>query len=321
MIIVELARTFSFGLTPKAPYDFELTVRKPAGWDLFTPFETYHDGILHTALHLGDMLVGLRLSSTGTTDHPKVHVTLFSEKELVPARKQLAKQSVSRMLGAEDDLAEFYAVARRDRILKHTLEDLRGMHDTYSSGVFGPALLAICLQMAPLKRSEAMMRSIIERYGEETEFDGKDVFVWPLPRKIATLEPEELARSCRLGYRAKRIVELAKFLVEKGFPEMEELAGLPPEDAKRRLMELPGIGDYSADIINPRSGFPIDVWSADVFGKLFYGREPRNARKAVEKVKAEGVRRWGEWSWMAFFYIAQDLRNLSRKLGLRLRLQ
>jgi len=319
--LVELTRAFSFSLKPTPPYNFELTVRKPAGWDLFTPFEIYQDGVLSTALHVGDMLVGLRLSSMGTADRPEVRAKLFTERELEPTQKRLAKQSVSRMLGAEDDLAEFYAVARRDPILRHTLEDLSGMHDTYSDGVFGPALLAICLQMAPLKRSEAMMRSIIEIYGEVAEFDGKRVSVWPLPKRMAALEPVELARTCRLGYRAKRIVELANFLVDRGFPDMGELAKLPPEDAKRRLMELPGIGDYSADIINPRSGFPIDVWSVDVFGKLFYGREPKNARAAVERVKAEGVRRWGEWSWMAFFYIAQDLRNLSKKLGVRLRLQ
>jgi hypothetical protein len=38
-------------------------------------------------------------------------------------------------------------------------------------------------------------------------------------------------------------------------------------------------------------------------------------------VKQEGIRRWGEWSWMAFFYVAQDLQNLSKRLGLKLRLE
>jgi hypothetical protein len=37
-------------------------------------------------------------------------------------------------------------------------------------------------------------------------------------------------------------------------------------------------------------------------------------------VKQEGIRRWGKWSWMAFFYVAQDLQNLSKRLGVQLRL-
>ena len=28
----------------------------------------------------------------------------------------------------------------------------------------------------------------------------------------------------------------------------------------------------------------------------------------------------GKWSWMAFYYVVQDLENLSDKLGLKLRL-
>jgi 3-methyladenine DNA glycosylase/8-oxoguanine DNA glycosylase len=110
-------------------------------------------------------------------------------------------------------------------------------------------------------------------------------------------------------------------MTENGGPTMDELRKLTREDAKRELMELPGIGDYSADIINRPGGFPIDVWSAAVFGKLFYGKEPENNRKAVERVKKEGIHRWGQWSWMAFFYVVQDLENLSRKLSTPLRLE
>ncbi|MCJ7445477.1 MAG: hypothetical protein MUO26_13315 [Methanotrichaceae archaeon] len=90
-------------------------------------------------------------------------------------------------------------------------------------------------------------------------------------------------------------------------------------DTKKSLLDLPGIGDYSADIINPHGGFPIDVWSADVFGKLFFDEEPKDKRKALTKIKTEGLRRWRKCAWMAFFYIVQDLENLSNKLEITLR--
>jgi hypothetical protein len=73
--------------------------------------------------------------------------------------------------------------------------------------------------------------------------------------------------------------------------------------------------------INPHGGFPIDAWSVEVFRKLFYGKEPEDNRKAIEEIKREGLRRWGKWSWMAFFYVVQDLENLSRKLDIKLRLE
>ena len=174
--------------------------------------------------------------------------------------------------------------------------------------------------MAPLKRSNEMMASFISVYGETAEFDGRRIKVWPTPKRMSGVPAQELARRCKVGYRAKSIVKLAKRLSVGDFPTTEMLEDMEPEKAKELLLELPGIGDYSADMINPHGGFPIDVWSAEVFGKLFFGKEPRNNREAVERVKREGLRRWGRWSWMAFFYVVQDLENLSRRLGISIRL-
>ena len=102
---------------------------------------------------------------------------------------------------------------------------------------------------------------------------------------------------------------------------MREILRMPSDEAKEKLVELPGIGDYAADIINPHGGFPIDAWSVDVFGLLFFGKQPEDKREAIDRVKEEGIRRWGKWSWMAFFYVAQDLQNLSKQLGVQLRLE
>ncbi|MFA5354742.1 MAG: hypothetical protein WC291_10975 [Thermodesulfovibrionales bacterium] len=84
-------------------------------------------------------------------------------------------------------------------------------------------------------------------------------------------------------------------------------------------MDLPGIGDYSSDIINPHGGFPIDTWFADIFRKLFFGEEPVEGRAAIERIKAEGIRRWDGYAWMAFRYVVHDLEKLSEKFGTSLR--
>ncbi len=318
--MVQLDESFSFTLFPRAPYSFELTIKKPAGWDLFTPFEVFQDGSTWTALHVEETLVGLRLSSAGKTDSPKITVTAFHAGG-PGATEALVKRALTEKLGVNEDLGKFYEFARRDPILKHAVKDLYGMHDTLGGSVFALALLAICLQLAPLKRSEQMMDCLVKRYGKAAEFDGRAMRVWPTPRELSRVSIRELEKECKVGYRAKYIIQLARMLEAGDFPTLENLARMQPEESKRKLMELPGIGDYSADIINPRSGFPIDAWSVDVFGKLFFGSEPRNARAAIERVKKEGLRRWGRWSWMAFFYVAQDLRNLSQKLNMKLRLQ
>ncbi len=317
--MVNLSHSFVYEIDPIPPYNFELTIRKPAGWALFTPFEVYEKGTMWTATHLHDRLVGVKLASGGSIKRPRINVELFLKNEPKPEQLNDINRSLVHDLGADGDLTGFYELALKDGILKYVVEDLYGMHSTSSSSIFPDALLAILLQMTTFKRSDEMMSCLISKYGEVAEFDGKKIRVWPLPKRIAKHDAPELAKACNLGYRAKHVANLARKLESDKFPSIEELEKLTPDEAKKMLLDLPGIGDYSADIINPHGGFPIDAWSVDVFGKLFYGEEPKDKRRAIEGIKKEGLRRWGNWSWMAFFYVVQDLDNLSRKLKMDLR--
>ncbi len=317
----KLTHSTRYVLRPEPPYDFELTVRKPAGWPLFTPYEQYEHGPLWTATHLGGRLTGIKLASIGTTARPQIAVRLFFSQRPTHVELDHMKHQLGSALGIDDSLAEFYAIARTDRILSHAVRHLRGMHDTSPTTLFSEACLAILLQMAPLARSNAMMSAFITRYGPTAEFDGRKIRAWPVAKRVARLRARELAASCKVGYRAELLVDLAKALADGTFPSIEQLRAMPPEEARRLLMQLPGIGDYSADIINPHGGFPIDAWSVEVFSQLFYGKVPARNRDSIERVKREGLRRWGRWAWLAFFYVVQDLPGLSKSLGVELRLE
>ncbi|MDD1769916.1 MAG: endonuclease III domain-containing protein [Methanomassiliicoccales archaeon] len=317
---MKLLHVLRFEIQPIPPYDFDLTVHKPAGWSLFSNYEKFEKGTMWTATHLVDTLTGVKLVSKGTVEKPRISTEIYLTEKPSREKEEELRRTLIHDIGADEDLSDFYAMARKDDILRLALDDLCGMHNTMQSTVFPDASLAILLQMAPMKRSGEMMDCYIKRYGDAAEFDCRKIWAWPRPEKVAKAKADEMAETCKLGYRAKRIVQLAKAIDERGFPTTEQLEKMSPEEAKARLLELPGIGDYSADIINPHGGFPIDVWSADVFGLLFFGKEPANGREVIEEIKAEGLRRWDRWSWMAFYYVVQDLGNLSRKLKVQLRL-
>jgi 3-methyladenine DNA glycosylase/8-oxoguanine DNA glycosylase len=317
---MRLQKGSEFEIAPVSPFDFRLTVRKPAGWDLFTSGEVFEDETLWTGIRFEGRPLGLKIQSLGTLERPRILVRVYSSRETSERGAEALRDTVAVCLGAEQDLREFYEFAKKDGILKHVVESLYGMHDTQGASLFNSVILAICLQMARLKRSTEMMEAINRSYGETIQFDGREVLLQPAAARIAKLRPESLAKECKLGYRAKYLVASAR-MIAAGFPEMREILSMPPDEAKEKLVELPGIGDYAADIINPHGGFPIDAWSVDVFGLLFFGKQPDDRRAAIDKVKQEGIRRWGKWSWMAFFYVAQDLQNLSKRLGVRLRLE
>jgi 3-methyladenine DNA glycosylase/8-oxoguanine DNA glycosylase len=317
---MKLSLRTQFELEPAPPFDFRLTVRKPAGWDLFTSEEVYENETLWTGIRFEGRPMGLKIQARGALENPRVFVGVYAGREIPKKDAEQLVGVLAVCLGARQDLKDFYRFALKDGILKHVVQDLYGMHDTQGASLFNSVILSICLQMARLKRSREMMDAIDRKYGETIEFDGRRVVLQPTAESIAKLDPGVFAKECKLGYRAKYIVASAK-MIAAGFPDMQEIMNMPPDEAKEKLMELPGIGDYAADIINPHAGFPIDAWSVDVFGLLFFGKEPEDRRESIEEVKQEGVRRWGRWSWMAFFYVAQDLKNLSKRLGIQLRLE
>ncbi|QQG48205.1 MAG: hypothetical protein HY247_05460 [archaeon] len=310
---------FSFEVRPVPPYDFRATLRKPAGWDFINHEEVFEDETLWTAAWVDGRLTGFKVRSAGTVEGPVLRAEAYTKRKLTAEERRKLERTFRALAGADDDLAGFYRFARKDGILRHAVRDLYGMHDTQASSLFNSVVLSICLQMARLERSYQMMEAINEHHGDTVEFDGRELLVGPPAERLALVDPVKLSRECKLGYRGKYVVGSAKMIADR-FPSVGEISEMDPARARELLMELPGVGDYSADIINPKAGFPIDAWSVDVFGKLFFGREPKNARDAISRVKREGIRRWGPWAWMGFLYVAQDIGNLSKKLGIELRL-
>jgi DNA-3-methyladenine glycosylase II len=299
------------------PYNFELTVRKPAGWWWSTPYEKNEKETVWTATRFDQSLVGIKLQSIGTTTKPKVKCTFFSNTKRDRTEKEEMSQMMQRALRINEDLSPFYWLAKQDQILQPTIEDLYGMHTVAWPELFPALILAVTLQMAPMKRSNQMMDLLISSFGEKIRFDGQTISYWPSTKKIAHTPVEELELKAKLGYRAKNLVAIAEAL-EAGFPKMDELYAMEPVEAEEKLLELCGIGDYSAELIMPGMGFPLDVWSAKIFSVLFYGKVPDNPREVIPELKKAAENRWGRWKGYAFVYVLNDLPRLSKNVGVDL---
>jgi len=299
------------------PYSFALSVRKPAGWWWSTPTEVFENNTLWTTARLENRLYGLRLQGTGTSRKPVVACTVFSDKTLNETEKDYVSRTLERALGVKEDLRDFYSMACKDDILRKTVDDLHGMRTVAWPELFPALILAVTLQMAPMKRSNQMMNLLIENFGDHITFDGKSIAHWPSPDKIASLPVSELKEKAKLGYRALNLNCIAQAL-EKGFPTSEELAAMPSDDAKEQLMTLRGIGDYSAEIVMPGMRFPLDVWSAKIFSVLFHAKVPDKPRDAIAELKKLGEERWGKWRGHAFVYVLNDLQRISKRVGVDL---
>jgi DNA-3-methyladenine glycosylase II len=314
----QLAFSTRLELDALPPYNFSLTVHKPAGWSFLTPHEIFEANLLWTGMRLnsGEMF-GLKLGFTGGVDSPRISCNVFSHTMIGTRERSKLAEKLAWMLGTKEDVRGFYSLAEHDPLGQMLVHDLYGMRRTRRPDIFPALILAITLQMAPITRSDQMMNLLIQEYGEKIVFDNKEIQYWPSPKTIAKASVKELERRCKLGYRANALKSVAE-TVQKGFPSLQELENMSAEEAKAKLMKLKGIGDYSADIVTPHPGFALDVWSAKIFSLLLFRKKPRNSRDIIPEIKKIAQDKWGKWRGYVFTYVLNDLDNLSKSFNLDL---
>jgi DNA-3-methyladenine glycosylase II len=308
---MDLPHNLAFTLTIPEPFDFALTVAKPAGWPWSTPKEIYEDATLWTSVRVGDIPAGLVMNAKKN----RVLVRAYTASPLAKPDAEDLKSMVLAGLGTDEDLTGFYRFARDDPVLKQATADHPGMRIGLLDDVFGGVILAILLQMAPIERSEQMMDKVLEHFGTKISFDGKEVIHWPRAEEIASLDPAALRKEAMLGYRAERLVKAAQYLTRHPI-SLRQLAKVPEDEAMKVLTAIPGIGRYSAAIIFGQSTPPIDAWSVVIMSELYEGKTPENSRDAIERVQQALSARWGVWSWLAFAYILNDIEKLAESYPL-----
>lgn len=88
------------------------------------------------------------------------------------------------------------------------------------------------------------------------------------PEALASADEGALREAIRSGglynVKAKRIREVSKVVLEKFGGNLSSILSLPKEEARKRLMELPGIGNKTADVLltdrySYREVIPVDT--------------------------------------------------------------
>lgn len=73
------------------------------------------------------------------------------------------------------------------------------------------------------------------------------------PYTLSRADPERLSDALRPGglqnVKARRLIELSKFVVEKLGGDLGRILDMPKERLRERLKDLPGVGDKTADVL------------------------------------------------------------------------
>jgi len=298
-----LKRIFAFEARPVPPFNFEATY-KPSHFE--TPLEKYEEGTYWFTMRFLGKVFGAKMWSEGMIGKPRVKAVIYAKKGIGKEEKTRLVEELSYRLGFSEDINEFIGLAEKQAIMKEPLKRLKGMRVTALESLYELLIIAIVLQNANVARTRAMMKNLLEMFGEKVVFDGKELYAFFTPKDIVKAKKRDL-NACKLGYRDKFVLAVSKSFLKKEIDELK-LRKLPKEQAKKELMKLTGIGEYSAGIflfeaLKHYDELVLDVWNTPIFAKQLFGRESQNK----EKVLKEMEKRFGRWTGLAGLYILENI--------------
>jgi 3-methyladenine DNA glycosylase/8-oxoguanine DNA glycosylase len=227
-------------------------------------------------------------------------VTVEVSADLGWSEEEEVRRKVAWMLGLDQDLSPFYAVAREEPKLALVEERAQG-RILKSPTLFEDVVKTILTTNTSWAGTIRMVEALVSQFGDPLPRD-RSLRAFPTPGQLAALDEQTLRAVARLGYRAPFVLELARG-VASGALDLEGLQTTeePTEELRARLLEINGVGAYSAAnllIMLGRYDFiPVDSWARKLVSHEWYQGEP------VRSIEVEtSFERWGKWKGLAYWF-------------------
>ena len=148
---------------------------------------------------------------------------------------------------------------RSDPILDRCMKALPGLR-ILRQPMDEVLLVFLLSSVKSIPQIKEMKELVARKYGEPLELD-----LWSFPgwEKLAKI-PEAELRGMKMGYRAKYVIGVAH-QIAKNPSMLRDVVEQPYEEAKAKLLKLPGVGPKVADCCllfgaSRTKAFPIDTW-------------------------------------------------------------
>ena len=185
---------------------------------------------------------------------------------------------VRRYLGEPFDLDAFAAFAATEEVLAEIVPRLRGFRPPLVPDPFETLVTSITAQQISLRAAFSIRNRLIRAFGEPHEV----AYEFPTRERLALADPGEIVAVGFSRRKAEYVVGLAR-----GEVDLDALARRPDDEVRAALVELPGIGEWTADwFLGRHLGRP-GAWPA---GDLALRKAVAHFYGDAADVRAVGVR-------------------------------
>lgn len=300
-----LSKKWTTKFYPPAPFNFEATVYNPAHFP--TPTEVHKPSFWWQATRIKELPLGFKFENQGSTERPKIRLTLYSQKKLSANQQEKIINELKYRFELDLDLKDFYDKFKKDKFLGPVFKKWRGARSKCGYSFYESLMIYLVLQNATVRRSIQMTENLLIRYGTKVKFEGKELYCFWQSKHLANVSEEEL-KALKVGYRAKYFIRISQEFAKGKFDEFQ-MRKLKPKEILEKADEIYGIGPVSAsyllfEVFHNHEVYEIlPPWEQKIYSRLVYNKE----LVPSEKILSDFRKRYGQHARFAAHLIFTDL--------------
>ncbi len=273
------------------------------------------DRIVYKAIRIGDKPVLLAIGedeereTEASSEEGSRHLILrFLNGEPAAAQQEEAVAFVREWLDLDTRLEEFYDLCDRDPVLQPVAGRFRGLRLVGVPSLLEALCWTVIGQQINLSFAYTLKKRLVETYGEELVHEGRRFMLFPSAERLAVLPPEELLALKFSRFKAETLLLVARLIAEKELSKEQLLLMGDFRQAEDRLMEIRGIGPWTAQYVSMRclrnpDAFPLSDVGLHHAIRIRLGQTEKPSLSVVETMG----RAWQPWRAYATFYLWRTL--------------
>jgi DNA-3-methyladenine glycosylase II len=193
-------------------------------------------------------------------------------------------------------------------MLAPLVKRFRGLRITSSPTLFESLVMAVLSQQVNLTFAYSIKKELVEAFGRQWRYKGCTYYAFPEPKRFASQSLETL-RGFRLSHaKASTLIRLGDAFASRALRQ-GEIAQLPDEAAVEALIQLKGIGRWSAETALMRGLARPDAFPGGDLGVVKYLAQGMLGKKekATETEMRTFAERWRPYRGLALVYCYAEL--------------
>jgi DNA-3-methyladenine glycosylase II len=252
----------------------------------------------------------LSVEQLGPPSRAELRVRLEGRGARSREARAAARDFVETALGAALDVRPFYRAFRADPVLGSAIRAFPGLRVAGRPTAWEAIVTAILSQQVNLRFAYSIREELARAFGRRARFAGRTYVAFPTPERLAE-ESESRLREFRLSRaKAGTVLRIARAFT-RGEISDATLRGLSDQDVIARLVEIKGLGRWTADTTLMRGLARPDAFPAGDLGvvkHLAQGLLGHDAPRTESEMRAF-AERWRPHRALALTYAYAELRR------------